>query len=128
MVTQDWAGRDLDKDLLVENNKKYSPSTCIFIDQKINKFVLEQVKRKGEFLVGCSWNKQQKKFKANCSNPFTKKYEFLGYFYSEVEAHFSWKKRKHELACQLANSEYVTDPRVATVLRIRYENYAKVER
>ena len=127
MITKDWEGKELDKDLLVEGNKIYSPTTCIFIDQKINKFVLEQLKRKGEFLIGCSWSKQHKRFKANCNNTFTKKYEFLGYFDSETEAHLAWKERKHELACQLANSEYVTDPRLARVLRIRYENYTEVE-
>ena len=65
------------------------------------------------------FHKRVKKFSATIGNPFTKKQEHLGYFTCPNEAHQAWKKRKHELACQLADIQ--TDQRVAEALRIRYK-------
>ena len=127
MITKDWDGMHLDKDLLKEGNKAYSPETCVFISNKVNSFTIDRGSARGKYLIGCYWDKPTKKFMSNCRNPFTKKKEFLGYFDTELEAHLTWKKRKHELACQLAVSEYVTDERVKQVLLHKYENYTILE-
>ena len=127
MVTQEWDGKELDKDLLFEGNKMYSPETCVFVHSKVNIFVVTRGKSRGEYLIGCYWNKRDKKFLSKCCNPFTKKQEGLGYFDSELEAHLTWKRRKHEYAYQLANSEYVTDERVKQALLHKYENYTILE-
>ena len=120
MEQQDWEGKQLDKDLLIEGNKVYSPDTCIFVDRKINTFVVDSGATRGNYMIGVSLDKRRNKFKAECSNPFTGKREHLGYFTDELEAHLAWKARKHELACQFADSEYCTDPRLAEALRTRY--------
>ena len=120
MEQQDWQGKQLDKDLLIEGNKVYSPETCIFVDQVINKFVTDSGAARGEYMIGVYWRKHVGKFVSQCSNPFTCKREHLGYFTDELTAHLVWKARKHELACQLADSQYCTDPRLAEVLRTRY--------
>jgi hypothetical protein len=120
MVKQVWEGKQLDKDLLITGNKTYSPEACVFVPHLVNSFTLDRAKDRGEFLIGCCWDKPTKKFMAYCNNPFTKKREYLGLFAIELEAHLAWKTRKHELACQLAESEYVTDERVAAALRVRY--------
>lgn len=39
METQDWEGKELDKDLLTDNNQ-YSPQNCIFIPQWLNAFII----------------------------------------------------------------------------------------
>lgn len=118
MVEQDWKGKELDKDILFQGNKVYSPDRCVFVDRVVNTFFLDSAATRGEWPIGVYWKEQRHKFVSRCRNPFTKKTEFLGYFTCPHHAHLAWKKRKHELACQLA--EIQTDERVAEALRIRY--------
>ena len=118
MISQDWRNKNLDKDLLIQGNKIYSPETCIFVDHIVNSFVLDSAKSRGKYPLGVNWNTESRKFLSRCRNPFTGKSDHLGYFEDESEAHLAWKKRKHELACQLA--ELCSDSRVADNLRQRY--------
>ena len=120
METQDWKGKQLDKDLLKEGNKVYCPEYCIFVDGKVNNFVLDCNSARGNYMIGVDLHKQSGKFRARCSNTLTGESEHLGEFYNELEAHLAWKKRKHELACILADSELVSDPRLEEALRTRY--------
>ena len=132
MIAQHWQvekgekALHLDKDLLFEGNKVYSPETCVFIEGKVNKFTIDSGNTRGDYWVGCYWDKRANKFKAQCCNLFTGKRD-LGYFDTELETHLAWKKQKHLYSCELANSEYVTDERVRQVLLHRYENYTIVE-
>ena len=119
MEEQDWEGKQLDKDLLFDGNKTYSPTTCIFITAKVNSFILENTRSQGLYKLGVHLNKRNK-FISQISNPFTNKREYLGSFTDELSAHLAWKKRKHELACMLAESEHCNDPRLAEALRKRY--------
>ena len=119
MVIQDWEGKQLDKDLLVEGNKVYSAVTCIFLSHSVNSFTTDRGNDRGEWMIGVSWDKG--KFMSRCSNPFTKKVEYLGRFTCEFEAHQEWLKRKLELAKELAAIQ--TDKRVAEALTQRYLNY-----
>ena len=36
MLTQDWQGKELDKDIKIKGNKVYSPSSCSFVTTKEN--------------------------------------------------------------------------------------------
>ena len=121
MVTQDWDGKQLDKDLLFEGNKVYSAETCVFVTRMVNMFTTDRGNGRGEWLIGVHWSKDTNKFRSQCNNPFTKKQECLRYFDSEQEAHNEWLKRKLELAKELAAIQ--TDPRVAEALINRYTNY-----
>lgn len=120
MINQDWEGNDLDKDILIKNNKVYSPETCVFIPQTVNKFLLDSGASRGNYPIGVSFNKKDGKFHSHCCNPFTKKYEYLGCFTCSNEAHLAWKSRKQKLALELADSVYVGDPRVKLALKTRY--------
>ena len=118
MMTQDWEGSQLDKDLLIEGNKVYSPETCVFVSGMVNTFTTDRGAARGGWMIGVNWNKPAGKFQSRCSNPFTKKQEHLGLFDSEQEAHKAWLNRKLELAHELAAIQ--TDPRVAKALIDRY--------
>lgn len=118
MDAQDWEGKQLDKDLLFEDNKIYSAEACVFVTPQTNAFIKDSGASRGKYLIGASWHKQTGKFQSNCRNPFTKKLEHLGCFTCELEAHNAWKKRKLELAHELAAIQ--ADPRVAKALIDRY--------
>lgn len=119
MMQQNWEGKQLDKDVLFEGNELYSPTTCVFVDSVVNLFLTDCAAARGEWPIGVSWCERAKKFKSQCRNPFTKDKEYLGYFACPNQAHQAWKKRKHELSCQLADIQ--ADERVAEALRIRYK-------
>jgi|SRR5690554_6639749 len=118
MKTQDWEGKELDKDLLKAGNKLYSPDFCVFIPQELNLFTTDGGANRGEYPLGVYLDKESGRFRAHCRNPFTRKKENLGLFDTPEEAHLTWRKRKHELACMYADQQ--TDPRVAEALRTRY--------
>lgn len=118
MMEQDWEGKQLDKDILFQGNKLYSPTTCVFVGRVVNLFLTDSAAARGEWPIGVNWHEQKQKFMSYCRNPFTDKQEHIGYFHCPDKAHNAWRKRKHELACQLADIQ--TDQRVADALRARY--------
>ena len=124
MEKQDWEGNQLDKDLLIEDNKLYSPETCVFVTQTVNSFTTDSGAVRGKWLIGVYWDKRANKFKSQCSNPFSGKREHLGYFNCEQQAHEAWLKRKLELARELAAIQ--TDERVAKALVDRYSHGTSV--
>ena len=121
MESQDWEGKQLDKDILFSGNKVYSEETCVFVTSTVNSFTIDCGASKGEYKIGVSWHKAGNKFQSHVSNPFTKKREYLGLFIEELEAHNAWLKRKLELATLLAADQ--TDERVAIALIELYTNY-----
>lgn len=41
MITQDWEGKELDKDLRVFDSKVYSPDNCCFVSSGLNTFLVK---------------------------------------------------------------------------------------
>lgn len=118
METQDWKGKELDKDLLAKGNKIYSPETCVFVSHAINGFLACNESNEELGKTGVYAHKTCVRFSAKCKNPFTKKFEYIGCFLTSEDAHAAWKMRKHQHACRLADLQ--TDERVANALRTRY--------
>lgn len=93
---------DLDKDVKVIGNKIYSPQSCMFVSQVVNNFTLVRNVRSGKYMVGVSFHKRSGKLRASCKNSLTGKSEHVGSFDCEMEAHLAWRKRKSEIAHELA--------------------------
>ena len=95
----------LDKDILIQNNKIYSPETCCFVPERIN--LLFVFKNRGELPTGVS--KSRKQYSANCSvldeNNKSKRI-YLGLYKTIDEAFAIYKEFKETYIKQIAD-EYV---------------------
>lgn len=97
MKTQDWEGNELDKDLLVQGNKHYSPELCLFISHKINNLVASCSISNGKLKSGVVARKDNAKnsFAASCSDKGRQKH--LGYYNNEDDAHDAYVKYKYKI-------------------------------
>ena len=118
MDSQEWHGYELDKDILCKGNKLYSPDKCVFIEPRLNRFIIDRGSDRGDYPIGVYWHKGANKFASACRNPFHDKIEHLGYFSTAENAHIAWRERKHKLSCAYADLH--KDPRIAEALRKRY--------
>ena len=127
MGVQEWEGMELDKDFLSKGSKVYSPDTCIFIHTRVNAFLNDHKNSRGSSMLGTQPSGIN--YRSDCRNPFVlgNKSGYVGSFDTDLEAHLAWKNQKHKYACQLADSEYVTDERIKRVLLNKYKNYNIVE-
>ena len=94
-------GFELDKDLLIKGNKIYSESTCVFIPAEINLVLTKRTASRGEHLIGVSWCKRDKAFRAMVSKNKGKS-EYLGSFNTEIEAFNAYKTAKEIYIKELA--------------------------
>ena len=113
MVQQDWEGKCLDKDLLIEGNKEYGPTTCIFAEPKINTIILDcQASRGlhplGVYKRGDKYRPQVRRKGKNVN---------LGSFITPEEAHRVWRKAKAEILEDAR--ELTTDIRIKEALTKR---------
>lgn len=109
METQDWEGKELDKDLLLPGNKVYSPDTCVFIPAKINAMLTDGAAARGDYMIGVSVRKRWGKlFEANCGGVY------LGKFDTELEAHNAWRLAKSTQIYEAISDYPDLDPRVTS--------------
>ncbi|MBL4664296.1 MAG: hypothetical protein JKY22_12265 [Flavobacteriaceae bacterium] len=103
MMAQDWKGKELDKDILVQGNKVYSPDNCVFIPKIINNILVRNRRTKSQFLVGVGFNKRSKRFNATCS--INNKANHIGCFKTELEAHEAYKGFKYNYIAAMAEKQ-----------------------
>ena len=115
MKTQSWEGKDLDKDILVPGNKVYSPGTCVFVSNSLNKLLLNSLAIRGKYQMGVTFNKEKNKFTAHIKK-FGKKYH-LGYFHTPEEAHEVYKKERSKYILEVA--ENLTENDTSDIERTR---------
>lgn len=85
-------GYHLDKDILVQGNKIYSPNTCAFIPAHINTIICDSSSKRGEYKIGVTWCRYHNKFSAHAK--IKKREKFLGYYKDEESAFNAYKKAK----------------------------------
>jgi len=93
MEVQDWQGKHLDKDILVPGNKIYGPTTCIFVEDKINLLLVKSDSKRGKYPIGVSPAIRGPKiyYQSHICG------KYLGFFDNILEAHRCWQieKSKH---------------------------------
>ncbi len=116
-------GSHLDKDFLVVGNKHYSPDTCVLIPNLVNNFIntgANILKLDSTLPIGVSTTSKEGIYRSRCSDPFKRYPAEISRHSCPDEAHLAWKERKHQYACELADSEYCNDVRLAEALRTRF--------
>lgn len=81
----------LDKDLLVVGNKIYSPETCLFVPQSLNKLFTDSAAARGKYPIGVNIDKRGR-FMARVSENGKRKY--LGLFKTPEDAYEAYKNGK----------------------------------
>lgn len=122
MEKQDWEGKELDKDLLIPNNKVYGPTTCCFLSNSVNSFMTEGGSLRNGYKAGVSFENRCDKFRAHIRDSEKGKGSSK-YFLTEEEAHQDWLANKIENAKFWAEKEL--DERLGKALIDRYTNYEK---
>ena len=95
----------LDKDILVKDNKVYSPETCVFVPEKINALFVKRQNNRGDSVIGTSFKND--KYKVNCSsydfkiNKQVPKY--LGKYDTEEKAFKVYKEYKERNIKEVAD-------------------------
>lgn len=120
MTEQEWEGNHLDKDLLIDGNKHYSPETCMFVPGKVNNFMTEKKNGRGDnasdLPIGVCLNTRGDRWVAFCSDHGKPKY--LGTFEDAEDAGRAYRVYKRKLAIALAQEQ--TNPVIAAAILKRY--------
>jgi hypothetical protein len=115
MRSQDWKGKDLDKDIIIAGNKLYSPDSCLFVSHQINSLLIDSATIRGNFPQGVSFDKHSGKYKASCK--ISGKSKSLGRFMSATEAEVCYLTFKSSLIVSVSkNEECLKSPLLAQSL------------
>lgn len=100
----------LDKDILIKGNKIYSPETCCFVPQIINKLFVKADSLRGKYPIGVYYSKRDKKFLATIGKLSLKVH--LGSFDTPEEAFQAYKIAKEEYIKEVADEwrGQITEP------------------
>lgn len=89
----------LDKDILIKNNKIYSPNTCVFVPASINSLFAKSNNIRGKYPIGV--HAFYGKYCSQCCN-FNNKTTHLGLYNSPKQAFNEYKKFKESLLKEIA--------------------------
>lgn len=111
---------EIDKDILVKSNREYSEDLCVLVPNKLNLFLCDRSRFRGEYPVGVSWCKNSKKFRAQIRIDSCKK--SIGYYTTIDGAYTAYKAAKEAEAFRwyerLSSGEFIVDPRVTERMRV----------
>lgn len=112
-------GSHLDKDILVQGNKVYSPDTCCFVPQYINSLLTDHRGARGKYKIGVTKASTGYSACVSCGG----EEQYLGTFNTEDEAFSAYVKAKKEAirsTAQRALNEGLIDERIYNAL-LKYE-------
>jgi hypothetical protein len=90
---------ELDKDILCKDCKTYSPQTCCFVPQEINKIFIRSEKTRGNFPIGVHKLENGYVSRINING----KRIYLGYFNTPEEAFHAYKTEKEKYIKEVAD-------------------------
>ena len=114
MASQDWYGKDLDKDILVPGNKTYGPGTCVFISRATNSLLNTNGAVRGAHPQGV-YSHRSGRYVAQCN--INGRRVCIGLYNTPEEAFGVYRACKSVVVWEAANLQ--TDPRVKAAL-LRY--------
>jgi hypothetical protein len=103
MASQDWDGKELDKDILHLGNLLYSPERCAFVDPRLNRLFRRYPNNKSGLPRGVS---KQARFVA-LEIVDGKRVE-IGRFDDPISAHFAWVTARMNTLIEIASTQ--SDP------------------
>jgi len=96
---QSWA-YCIEKDILGNGSKVYSPETCLFVPNAVNIFLTARNASRGDYPIGVAWKEKNKKFQAQVRDRNTSRY--LGLHSDPMEGHRAWQLGKIEIGRNFA--------------------------
>lgn len=94
----------VDKDILIKNNKIYSPNTCCLVPQNINMLFAKSNKTRGKCPIGVTYKTRDNVFEVQCN--VNGKETYLGRRNTPEQAFLLYKPFKENLIKQVAQEEY----------------------
>jgi hypothetical protein len=95
---------EVDKDILIKNNKIYSPETCCLVPHDINTLFIKSNKIRGDFPIGVTYKTRDNIFEAQCN--VNSKETYLGRYDNALDAFYAYKNFKENLIKKTAQEEY----------------------
>jgi len=98
-------GYQLDKDLLIQNNKIYSKETCRFVPQTINLLILQRTADRGQLPIGVNYKRGSKR-PYQVRIRVLGKSKYIGIFSTPEEAFYAYKEFKEAHVKEVAEGFY----------------------
>ena len=120
MMLQKWEYRCLDKDFLVNMNKVYSPTTCVFLPKELNNFITTNGARRGKYPIGVTFRKSAKVNNYMCA--ISRKTNPSGYVSVHNDPHSTHMRYLSEKlkVCEVYLEEFKLEPLIVMGLeRVR---------
>lgn len=123
MESQDWKGKSLDKDMLIQGNKKYGPENCVFVSKELNNLMIICEATRGDHPQGVDFVKARQKFRAQIN--FDGKKKGLGYFDAVEQAESEYRSAKAVIFARAALKQ--RNPRIYSALIQRAHKLNKMD-
>lgn len=106
---------NLDKDILIKGNKIYSPKTCIFVPQSINKLFIKSDSSRGKLPIGVFYEKTTGKYGAQWYKGY------MGLFNTPEEAFYAYKVFKGNYIKEIAEKYNNKIPKLLYDAMLKYK-------